>query len=332
MQFHWRRGVVDVDTTTTPWIATKKAQDHHRHGALQKEKDILEKLHTCGVTYVPEVLAHGDGWFRYTWIVGDAFDDVFPIQDTPTQQRLIKEFIQKAYQLDQLGIVHGELDHPMSNILVDTQLLAAGKPALFFIDFERGHWHDFSGKNLRHVMQWLHRIGSISMDQCKQRGSYPPKQIYTLLMKAMKKKWAWAVTYAPLSARGFTVLLIGWDQLTKRLLYDLRWWAGYDLITPLLNTWIWRSIPVPLSVTIAFALILCWGLSRWIYKQQQFPRRARLLIAGAVGNAIDRMLYAGVRDFIDLAYRPVFNLADIYLSRALLLLVWRARNENNAAE
>lgn len=57
---------------------------------------------------------------------------------------LINEFIDKAYELDRLGIIHGELDRPMSNILVNEDALRAHTPCISFIDFERGYWQDYS--------------------------------------------------------------------------------------------------------------------------------------------------------------------------------------------
>lgn len=38
-----------------------------------------------------------------------------------------------------------------------------------------------------------------------------------------------------------------------------------------------------------------------------------LILAGTFGNLTDRILYAGVRDFIYLGFGPVFNVADILL-------------------
>ena len=50
-----------------------------------------------------------------------------------------------------------------------------------------------------------------------------------------------------------------------------------------------------------------------------------LVIAGAIGNLIDRILYGAVVDFIDLHYANlhwyVFNIADIYISLGCILLV-----------
>lgn len=50
-----------------------------------------------------------------------------------------------------------------------------------------------------------------------------------------------------------------------------------------------------------------------------------LILAGAVGNLIDRLAYGYVIDFIDLHYQdfywPVFNLADIFISVGIFLLI-----------
>ncbi len=58
------------------------------------------------------------------------------------------------------------------------------------------------------------------------------------------------------------------------------------------------------------------------------------LVAGAVGNYIDRLLYSYVRDFIyfSLINFPIFNVADIYVTTAviamiLLLLFYYKENE-----
>jgi signal peptidase II len=47
-----------------------------------------------------------------------------------------------------------------------------------------------------------------------------------------------------------------------------------------------------------------------------------LILAGALSNIIDRLLYGCVIDFIDLKFWPIFNLADIYITvGAIMLLV-----------
>ena len=50
-----------------------------------------------------------------------------------------------------------------------------------------------------------------------------------------------------------------------------------------------------------------------------------MIIGGAIGNLIDRVLYGAVVDFIDLHYQNlhwyVFNIADIYISIGCTLLI-----------
>jgi signal peptidase II len=48
-----------------------------------------------------------------------------------------------------------------------------------------------------------------------------------------------------------------------------------------------------------------------------------LIIAGALGNLIDRLAYGYVIDFLDLRIWPVFNLADSAVTVGVFLLGWR---------
>jgi len=325
MQFHWRRGVVDVDTSSIPRIATKKALDKHRYGALQKEADILKKLNEQGITYVPEILERGDWWFSYPWIIGESFDKVFTHQSATNKYRLMHELVDKAYQLDKLWIVHGELDKPMSNVLVNKSLLEQQQLCIFIIDFERGYRQDYSGKNLRHVTQWLHRIGIVSREQCKTFGTYPVDTLYQHLTTMINKnKNTPFLTWFTI-AIGASLLLFLLDQLSKRLLYDLARWASTFFLTPVFNTGVWWSIPIPLWITLLIAWLISGGVLIWMKKQSTVIRRAIFLLAGARWNAYDRFLFWWVRDFIDFHYRPVFNFADIYLTIACLLLLLSER-------
>lgn len=78
------------------------------------------------------------------------------------------------------------------------------------------------------------------------------------------------------------------------LLADTPWWVlgGLTLVMVLgLIVWLWRSADVLVSGAIG------------------------LVIGGALGNALDRVRYGGVTDFIDVyvaSYHwPTFNLADV---------------------
>jgi signal peptidase II len=75
--------------------------------------------------------------------------------------------------------------------------------------------------------------------------------------------------------------------------------------------------------------------SAWIvYLLRRYPHQRRfalalsLVLAGAVGNVVDRMLHGAVIDFLDFhAYGyhwPAFNVADSAISCGAALLIWDA--------
>jgi len=325
MQFHWWRGVVDVDTSVVPWKATKKALDKNRYWAVRKEAAILKKLNASGISFVPQVGESGDGRFSYTRIPWEAFDKVYAEQSPTIKKQLTHEFIDKAYALDCLGIIHGELDRPMNNILVEREKMNTHQPSISFIDFERGYWQDFSWKNLRHVTQWLHRIWLISLEECRIYWTYDAHTLYTTLKKMQTinnhlTPSSWVSTF--LFALCSITVLIALDLISKYFFYTLARGSSNWLLTPVLNTWIWRSIPVPLWITISVAVLFGGGVLLRMKKNKTFPRWGILLIAGAWWNGIDRILLWWVRDFIDFHYWPVFNFADIYLTGACIVLIY----------
>ncbi|MBD3270522.1 signal peptidase II [Candidatus Peregrinibacteria bacterium] len=46
-----------------------------------------------------------------------------------------------------------------------------------------------------------------------------------------------------------------------------------------------------------------------------------LLIAGALGNLIDRLIYGYVVDYISIGWWPVFNLADAFITLSVFLII-----------
>ncbi|MFA6023848.1 MAG: signal peptidase II [Candidatus Gracilibacteria bacterium] len=47
-----------------------------------------------------------------------------------------------------------------------------------------------------------------------------------------------------------------------------------------------------------------------------------LLLAGAIGNLVDRLHYGFVVDFIKVYWWPTFNLADVWIVSAVILFAW----------
>jgi signal peptidase II len=80
------------------------------------------------------------------------------------------------------------------------------------------------------------------------------------------------------------------------------------------------------GLTLLVSLVLVVWLRRLTAGQARLAVALSLILGGAAGNLIDRMVYGHVIDFIDLYYGdwhwPVFNLADsaITLGAGLLIL------------
>ncbi len=85
------------------------------------------------VAFVPQLRERGDDWFSYIWIEGIHFRDAYKQSGEAERVVLARALLERAYQLDSIGVVHGELSLPHSNVLVNRSL----EQPVFLIDFER---------------------------------------------------------------------------------------------------------------------------------------------------------------------------------------------------
>jgi signal peptidase II len=78
------------------------------------------------------------------------------------------------------------------------------------------------------------------------------------------------------------------------------------------------------SVGIIAALIMIW-LIRKNSHQTIFSLALSLVLSGAIGNVIDRIIYGAVVDFVDVHYLgwhwPAFNIADSAITIGVILLI-----------
>ena len=92
------------------------------------------------------------------------------------------------------------------------------------------------------------------------------------------------------------------------------------------NTWI--------IIIISFVIIL--GILYFVYKNKPRSRMETvgysLVLSGAIGNFIDRIIYGYVIDFLDiyiLGYDyPIFNIADIFIVGGVIFLLihtWKVK-------
>ncbi len=126
------------------------------------------------------------------------------------------------------------------------------------------------------------------------------------------------------------LLLIVLDQLSKYLVHNY-YQEGMEIIGNFLrieysrNTGVAFGIPVPYPFLIVGNIFLM-GLIVWIINKEFDLNQPIgkislvLIISGALGNIIDRIVNGYVIDFIGVGSWPNFNLADSYISIGILLM------------
>lgn len=127
------------------------------------------------------------------------------------------------------------------------------------------------------------------------------------------------------------IILLLLDLLTKS-------WAASKLAAPFVllpgvlelrlsfNTGVAFSIPIPNLVMIflapALLVLLVWYIAKNCDTRSLLTKTAlSLIIAGGLGNFINRLWGGAVIDFIDFSFWPSFNFADAYLTTAVFLLI-----------
>ncbi|MDF1802376.1 signal peptidase II [Thalassovita sp.] len=142
---------------------------------------------------------------------------------------------------------------------------------------------------------------------------------------------------------GFWTFLL--DQASKYLvvhILDLRNLGEIDVFPPLLNlrmAWNYgvnfglmsSGSDVARWMLIAVALLISGAVLRWVYRDPPGligMVSAGLLVGGALGNVVDRLLYGAVADFLNMSCCGIsnpyaFNVADIAIFvGAFGLILW----------
>ncbi len=150
-----------------------------------------------------------------------------------------------------------------------------------------------------------------------------------------------------------TIGITGCDQATKHLaarslaagearelipgLLDLRKAMNTDTAFSLLGS----VVPTNLRVVLLMGVAVVGSIVMAAFIRMRWPRASgleraggALLLGGAIGNAVDRVVRLQVVDFIHIRYWPTFNVADIALSVGaglVFLSLAKARRSLDAA-
>jgi signal peptidase II len=138
---------------------------------------------------------------------------------------------------------------------------------------------------------------------------------------------------------GVAAIVILIDQFTKTLIVGSFQLGGSHTVTSFFNVVRWHNTGAAFSflagaagwqrwffvgLGAAAALFIVWMLSRH-GGQRLFSWALALILGGAIGNVIDRVLHGYVIDFIQVhygrAYFPSFNVADSAITLGAILLI-----------
>jgi signal peptidase II len=138
---------------------------------------------------------------------------------------------------------------------------------------------------------------------------------------------------------GLSVLIILLDQLTKIAVLKTFTYGESRPVTSFFNLVLVYNKGAAFSflaqaggwqrwfftgIGVAAAIFIIWLLKRHS-GQKLFCFALALILAGALGNVIDRIAYGHVVDFLDVYYRnyhwPAFNIADCGITVGAVLLV-----------
>jgi len=123
--------------------------------------------------------------------------------------------------------------------------------------------------------------------------------------------------------------LIILDQFTKRLFFE----KSYEILS-------FIGIKYAENTGIAFGLFQGYNwlfvlisviiIGACVYFFKEYPLPLSFIIAGALGNLIDRLFFGFVIDFIQISVWPIFNLADSFNTIGVILLVYLLYKEDKA--
>ena len=123
------------------------------------------------------------------------------------------------------------------------------------------------------------------------------------------------------------------DQLTKFVVRQTLAWHhswphhGFFRFTHVQNTGSAFGLFQDQNLPLLLVSVVGVAVLAYIYRSQERPglmmrTSIALMLGGAMGNLLDRILQGHVTDFIDIGPWPVFNLADSAIVVGLIMMAW----------
>lgn len=122
----------------------------------------------------------------------------------------------------------------------------------------------------------------------------------------------------------FILVLVVLDQLAKFYFFGKNiYFFKYLSFNFVANTGVSFGLFSGYNLLFVLFSLVVIGFILYIYKKERrFSLALNFILAGAVGNLVDRLFRGYVVDFVDLGFWPVFNLADVFIIIGGLILVY----------
>lgn len=119
-----------------------------------------------------------------------------------------------------------------------------------------------------------------------------------------------------LAKRFITVYSISRDYSFVRIHFVKNFGIGFGILNLPFLRW------VMVGIISLIVIGLAYYYSRTGFKSSAvFVFSLALVLGGALGNLVDRIMYGFVVDFIDFSFWPAFNIADSAISVGIILLI-----------
>lgn len=146
-------------------------------------------------------------------------------------------------------------------------------------------------------------------------------------------RWVVAAAY------GVALMVFFLDGVTKQLTRQVLGVGDSIAVTPFFNYVHWRNTGAAFSMLadsggwqrwalVAVAAGVAVALGWWLCRETSTPMRwgYALLLGGAVSNGVERAVRGYVTDFLDFHWSglhwPAFNVADMAICAAVVLILW----------
>lgn len=114
------------------------------------------------------------------------------------------------------------------------------------------------------------------------------------------------------------LIIVVIDQITKFIFTNKK----FLFINYITNTGAAFGILKDSNLFLIIASFIVIAIILSLYKKSQYKLGLALMLAGTIGNLIDRIAFGFVRDFIDLKIWPIFNIADLSNTVGVAIIIY----------